>query len=162
MSAEAVRTPPAGPLDDSRLRFVDDLGHFYARYGVPPSLGRIHGLLLLSDEPISLDEIAAKLGVSKTGASVVTRDLERVGAARRRVQPGSRRVLYEATDDMQPVFEAMFARVRGTLATLEQADDLVGPGKAKHRLQQLQAMCKFWVQEGEGILERWQKGRRVT
>ncbi|TME15072.1 MAG: HTH domain-containing protein, partial [Chloroflexi bacterium] len=49
---------------------------------MPPSLGRIHGLLLLSDEPISLDEIAAKLGVSKTGASVVTRDLERVGAAR--------------------------------------------------------------------------------
>src|SRR5207237_9161256 len=96
------------------------------------------------------------------GARVVRRDRERVRAARRRVPTGSRRVLYKATDDMQPVFDAMFARVRGTLATLEQADHLVGPGKAKHRLQQLQAMCEFWVQEGEGILERWQKGRRVT
>lgn len=162
MSAELSRDPPGQPLDDSRLGFVDDLGHFYARYGVAPSLGRIHGLLLLCDEPISLDEIAARLGVSKTGASVATRDLERVGAARRRVQRGSRRVLYEATDDMQPVFEAMFARIRGTLARLEQAHELVGPGRAKDRLQELQAMCRFWVGESEGILERWQEGRRVS
>jgi DNA-binding MarR family transcriptional regulator len=116
----------------------------------------------LNDEPVSLDEISARLGVSKTGASVVTRDLERVGAARRRVQTGSRRVLYEATGDMRPVFEAMFARVRGTVAVLRGADGLVSPGRAKDRLQELKAVCEFWLSEGEGILARWEKGRRVS
>jgi DNA-binding MarR family transcriptional regulator len=162
MRAELPQTSPLPRLDADQLLFVDDLGQFYARYGVAPSLGRVHGLLLLNDEPVSLDEISARLGVSKTGASVVTRDLERVGAARRRVQTGSRRVLYEATGDMRPVFEAMFARVRGTVAVLRGADGLVSPGRAKDRLQELKAVCEFWLSEGEGILARWEKGRRVS
>jgi DNA-binding MarR family transcriptional regulator len=162
MTAELSSTAPEQLLDPDQLRFVDDLGQFYARYGVAPSLGRIHGLLLLSDEPISLDDISARLGVSKTGASVVTRDLERVGAARRRVQPGSRRVLYEATGDMRPLFEATFTRIRGTLAVLQGADGLVGPGRAKDRLQEVKDLCEFWVREGEEILARWEKGRRMS
>ena len=42
------------------------------------------------------------------GVSVATRDLERLGVARRSGSPGSRRVLYEAADTMEPIFEAQF------------------------------------------------------
>jgi len=39
--------------------------------------------LPIGDDPLGLDGIAARLGVSKTGSSVATRDLERLGVVRR-------------------------------------------------------------------------------
>src|SRR5205823_3675139 len=112
-------------LTDAQRRFVDDLGQLYARYGIAATFGRVFGRLLLSDEPLSLDELAAQLEVSKSAISVATRDLERVGVVRRIGTPGSRRVLYEANDDMAPIFEATFARVRQSLPVLQQADGLL-------------------------------------
>jgi len=66
---------------DPRLEVADDIGRTYARYGLPTSVGRVFGLLLASNEPLSLDEIALTLGISKSGASVAARDLERVANA---------------------------------------------------------------------------------
>src|SRR5260370_19276386 len=83
---------------DPRLQIADDVGRTYARYGLGLSVGRVFGLLLASNEPLSLDEIAETLRISKSGASVATRDLERFGVLHRLGSPGSRRVRSEATD----------------------------------------------------------------
>src|SRR5215470_15798078 len=109
-------------LEPARRRFIDDLGHLYARYGLSVTFGRAFALLLLSDEPISLEDLAAQLEVSKSAASVAARELERVGVARRLSSPGSRRVLYEANDDVAPLFRGMFARVRLSLPVFEAAE----------------------------------------
>lgn len=146
-------------LDEAQRRFIDDFGQMYARYGLALSFGRVFGLLLVSDEPISLDDIAATLGISKTGASVTTRELERAGVARRLGTRGSRRILYEATDDMDPIFAAMFARIRDSLATLQRAAPTLAEGRAKQRLRSMMALHEFWLRESASIMERWRSRR---
>ncbi len=155
-----ARTDRADELDIARRRFVDDLGQLYARYGIALTFGRVLGLLLLSEEPLSLDEIAAQLAVSKSAVSVTTRDIERVGLARRLGQPGSRRVLYEASDDMVPTFQAQFARVRQSLPIYERAERLVKPGPARQRIQEIIALHEFWLAESEEMVDRWRRGTR--
>src|SRR5216684_1164412 len=91
-------------LSEERRRFIDDFGQMYAHYGLSLSFGRAFALLLINDGPLSMDEIATQLETSKSAISVATRDLERAGVARRLSRPGSRRVLYEACDDMLPIF----------------------------------------------------------
>jgi DNA-binding transcriptional ArsR family regulator len=163
MVANALaRVERADALSEPQRRFVDDLGHLYARYGIPVTFGRVFALLLLSDEPISLDDLAARLEVSKSAVSVTTRDLERVGIVRRLTRPGSRRVLYEANDDMMPIFEATFARVRLSVPVLQQADPLLRPGRAKRRLREMLELHAFWLAEAQGIVDRWRRRRRVA
>jgi len=146
-------------LAEQRRRFIEDFGQLYAKYGISLSFGRVFALLLMSEGPLSLDDIAAQLETSKSTISVATRDLARVGVARRVGRPGSRRVLYEACDDMLPIFEAQFARVRQSLTVLKRGDGLLPRGRARERLLEMQALHEFWLIESEGIVERWRLRR---
>ena len=56
-------------MDPRSSRFTDRLAMLFEHDGQPPIAGRIFGLLLLSDEALSLDELAESLGVSKASAS---------------------------------------------------------------------------------------------
>lgn len=159
-SPAAVR-PATLTSAEARRRFVDELGQLYAHYGMSLTFGRTFGLLLMSDQPLTLEQIAEQLGVSKTGVSVATRDLERVGIARRLGVRGSKRVLYEASDTMEPLFEAQFDRVRHALSVLQRGDASLEPGHAKRRMADMLALHQFWLQESEGIMVRWRQ-RRVS
>jgi len=112
---------------DGQLQIADDIGRLYARYGLALSIGRVFGLLLASDVPLSLDQIAVTLSISKSGASVAARDLERVGVVHRLGTPGSKRVLYEATDQMESTFTATFARVTDSLNAMQRAQSHLHP-----------------------------------
>lgn len=144
-------------LDAVRRRVIDDFGQLFARYGLTLTFGRVFGILLLGDDPLSLDEIAASLSVSKSGTSVAARELERLGIARRLGTPGSRRVRYVANDDFEPIFEAQFTRVRDQLGTLQRADGLMTRGRAKDRLRHMKELHEFWLRESDGIMERWRR-----
>jgi DNA-binding transcriptional regulator GbsR (MarR family) len=146
--------------DLARRRFMDDLGHLYARFGLSVTFGRAFALLLLSDQPLSLEDLAAQLEVSKSAVSVAARDLERAGVARRSTTPGSRRVLYEANDDMVPLFQAQWARVQQSLPILRTAEPLTSPGRASQRLRDIVELHEFWLTEAEGIIERWRQRKR--
>ena len=146
-------------LNAAQRRFVEGFGHLYARYGVSITFGRLFGLLLVSDGPLSLDDIADMLGISKSGASVSARELERAGVIRRHGTPGSRRIVYEAVDDMEPVFNATFTRVRDSLSLLKREEPTLAEGRGKKRVRQMRALHEFWLQESEGVLERWRKRR---
>jgi DNA-binding transcriptional regulator GbsR (MarR family) len=50
--------------------------------GLPRSLGEIYGLLYISREPLSLDDLVRKLGISKGSASQGLRNLKSLGAVR--------------------------------------------------------------------------------
>ena len=157
-----ARAERAIELGEARRRFINDLGHLYARYGLSVTFGRIFALLLLRDEPISLDDLACELEVSKSAVSVAARDLERAGVVRRLTSPGSRRVLYEAGDDMVPIFQAQFSRVRQTLPVLQGSDSLATPGRARQRIRDMIELHEFWLAEAEGIIERWRRRTRRT
>jgi DNA-binding transcriptional regulator GbsR (MarR family) len=145
---------------DGRLQIAEDIGYLYGKYGLALSIGRVFGLLLASEGPLSLDEIAETLGISKSGASVAARDLERVGVVRRLGTPGSKRVLYEATDEMESTFTGTFARVRDSLNAMKRAESLLGPGRAKRRMKEMVEVHEFWLRESTGIIERWHRRRQ--
>ena len=157
----AARSDPARGLGEAQRRFIDDFGQLYARYGLPLTFGRVFGLLLLSDDPLGLDDVAARLGVSKSGISVAARDLEKLGIARRLGTPGSRRVLYEANEYLEPIFEAQLAQVRQQLSTLRRADALLAPGAAKDRLREMLDLHEFWLSESDGMMDRWRRKREA-
>ncbi|WP_404479747.1 GbsR/MarR family transcriptional regulator [Novosphingobium sp. BL-52-GroH] len=86
--------------------FLDAMAMLMAPWGWARPVGRIYAYLLLREEPASLDEIAADLGMSKSNASVAARTLEHCGNARRQGEPGSRRIYYSVPTDFSGPFVA--------------------------------------------------------
>lgn len=75
-------------------------GRFCQQLGLPRTTGQIYGLLYLSLKPLSLDDIAAMLGISKASASTGTRQLLAWGAIRQTWMPGERRDHFEIVEDL--------------------------------------------------------------
>ena len=121
----------AAPLAKTRIEFIETAGRLCQMLGLPRSIGQIHGLLYLSPQPLSLDDITDQLGISKASASTGTRQLAAWQAIRQVWVPGDRRDHFEALGDLRellralytnffkPKFEKSERKLEALLATLE-------------------------------------------
>ncbi len=71
--------------------------------GLPRSIGEIYGLLFISPEPLSLDDLVERLGISKGSASQGLRTLRSLGAVIEANGDGlpERRTHYEAATELK-------------------------------------------------------------
>jgi DNA-binding transcriptional regulator GbsR (MarR family) len=83
--------------------FIEDMARLLMPSGVPQAAARLYGYLLLCPAPASLDQIAADLEMSKSSASVAARLLEKYTLARRHGERGSKRALYEASENYEGI-----------------------------------------------------------
>jgi DNA-binding transcriptional regulator GbsR (MarR family) len=147
-------------MNEPAARFIEDLGGFFASYGVGHALGRVFGYLLLQTEPVSLDTIAADLQMSKSAASTATRLLEQWGLARRRSERGSRRLRYEATTAIDRLFMARMAVIDGLLTTIEQGRQAARPGRAAERLAEMSQALQAFRAALQTALQQLAQGER--
>ncbi|WP_336212787.1 GbsR/MarR family transcriptional regulator [Nonomuraea sp. LPB2021202275-12-8] len=143
---------------ERRAAFVTSVGDLLASWNLPHATGRVYGLLLVTEEPSSLDAIAAELGLSKGAVSTAVRQLDSWGLARVIPQPGSRRLLVEATGGLETLLEASHARARTLIAALRDGEELVGPGPAQERLQDVIGLFAGYVDVGSELLSRRRRG----
>ena len=90
---------------------LDGLGQLSAYFGFSKAMGQLYAALLLSPEPLSLDDLAACLGLSKASVSINARMLEHLGMVRQawlRGQTG-RRKYYEAKTDFSQIITNLFS-----------------------------------------------------
>jgi DNA-binding transcriptional regulator GbsR (MarR family) len=80
--------------------FIERMGLALESDGLPRIAGRIFGLLLVSEDALSLDELAAKLGVSKASVSTNARLLEQRAVLERISRPADRRDYYRVPPDL--------------------------------------------------------------
>lgn len=152
--------PNTVALDEAERRFIDDLARLLVPWGVPQTAARVYGYLLLSPAPVSLDRLSEDLQVSKSSASVAARLLEMYTLARRHAVRGSRRVLYEASDN----YEGMLAAQN---RTLESGAELLKAGArstrsavTRARLEEMSEFYEATLETMESLLRRWRARRR--
>lgn len=90
-------------LSPAQLELVELGASFAQRLGLPRSTGQVYGLLFTSPRPLSLDDIAETLALSKTSASTAARQLAAFSLIRQAWLPGERRDHYEARTDLREV-----------------------------------------------------------
>src|ERR1700757_2096900 len=115
-------TPP-----DRNDPFIEELARIVIPMGMPPIAARMQGYIMLSPEPLSLDELVAGLGVSKSSASVAARLLERYGVVQCFTERGTKRVRYGVAARCAGFLEEQ-ARFIGAMAALLQSTAAARPG----------------------------------
>jgi DNA-binding transcriptional regulator GbsR (MarR family) len=86
-------------IDSEILGFIDKVGLFYESAGIPRVSGRIVGLLLVIEEPVSSEEMTKILGVSRSSLSTnlsVLRHFKFIEEVR---YPGDRKEFYKYSEN---------------------------------------------------------------
>jgi DNA-binding transcriptional regulator GbsR (MarR family) len=145
-------------MDPQTSRFTDRLALLFENDGLPPIAGRIFGLLLLSDDALSLDELAEDLGVSKASASTNARLLAQLGVVVQVRRTGSRRDYYRMVPDL---FERSMAQ---RLARWQRFTEAIGEGRrtlplasaeVRDRLEQYESAFSYMVDAIGRALAQW-------
>lgn len=127
---------------ETRDRFVQGMAQLLVPLGVPQTAARLYGYLLLSENPVSLDRMVADLEISKSTASVAAHLLEMYTLIRRSGQRGTRRVLFEASEDYTGMMNAQ-------MRSLEQLAALINEGAqgsaSKKTRERLRTMAEFYL-----------------
>jgi HTH-type transcriptional regulator, glycine betaine synthesis regulator len=102
-------------LDAVNESTVAGLGRLASFFGFSDVMGRLYGTLLLSPDPMSLDDLAEQLQISKGSVSMNMRSLERWGMAKEVWMRGDRKKYYTAESDLWLV-------IRNVLGSREQRE----------------------------------------
>jgi len=89
----------ADKIDKAKEDLILELGRLSSFAGFNKATGYIYGLLYLSMEPVSLDEIAEQLSISKGNASLNIRAMVQWGLLQPISKKGDRRDYYQAETD---------------------------------------------------------------
>jgi len=155
------RTPSVTPSID---QFVESMGRYFERYGLARIGGRIIGLLMVADHPLSLDEIATRLQVSRASVSTNIRLATANDLAELVTFPGDRRDYYRMIDDAWGHgMHAEIAAIPALRRIAERGLAALGPGEtaAREQLEEMIDFCDFAMEERRGVLERWQSRREA-
>ena len=78
-----------------REQVIENFGQYFEQYKLSRILGRVYGLLLITDQPyLGLDQMVTELNVSKASVSTTARQLISFTMIEKVTRPGDRRDYY--------------------------------------------------------------------
>ena len=146
-------------MPDARADFVTAIGDQFAAWRLARATGLIYATLLLEPEPVSLNWLADRTGLSAGQVSTSVRELVAWGLADTTPTPGSRRIDVRATAGFERLLAASIERTRSFVATLEGGRALAD-GPAAERLDDVTALFGSYVRAESRVLEDWRDRQR--
>lgn len=149
-------------MDAATAHFIERMGLALESDGLPRIAGRIFGLLLVSEDARSLDDLACELRVSKGSVSTNARLLEQRGVLERISRPADRRDYYRVLPDL---FSHTMAQ---RLARWQRFHEAIGAARTSlpiqspevlERLEEFEEAYAFMSQVISEALARWQASR---
>jgi DNA-binding transcriptional regulator GbsR (MarR family) len=89
---------------DAKQRFLDAWGDMGTKWGINKAMAQIHGVLMLSEKPLSTDDVMKELGISRGNANTNLRALIDWGMIRRVFVKGDRKEYFESEKDVWKMF----------------------------------------------------------
>src|SRR5205809_7733501 len=144
-------------LEKVEDRFVDLWDTMSSLWGISPTMAQIHGLLYISGAALSMDDIMARLAISRGNVSMNLSKLVEWGLVRRVHKRGDRRDYYESLNDVWEMFTLVAAQrkrreIDPILTTLrgcrdELTPEVLGPqaaeGEAQERFRRVNDLFSF-------------------
>lgn len=137
--------------------FVELWNNMATLWGISPTMARIHGLLYITGAALSMDDIMARLGISRGNVSMNLSKLLEWGLVRRIHKRGDRREYYESLSDVWEMFTLVASQrkrreIDPILTTLRRCKEEMSPEvlgadaeqpAAQARFQRINELLKF-------------------
>src|SRR5262249_4125968 len=83
-----------------RNRFLNAWAEMGPKWGVPKAMAQIHALLMISEKPLSTDDVMQELAISRGNANMNLRSLSDWGLIRRVFVKGDRKEYFQSEKDV--------------------------------------------------------------
>jgi DNA-binding transcriptional regulator GbsR (MarR family) len=150
-------------LNQETRAFIERTGLAMERLNLTRTFGRLFGLLLVADRPVSLDDVVQVLRVSKASASTNARLCEQVGLTHQVSIPGDRRDYYEMLPgSFERVLAARLSTVHEMVRLAQEGLEAVDPDNvsAQTRLEEMREFYDFAAYKMNDMLTQWKRGER--
>jgi DNA-binding transcriptional regulator GbsR (MarR family) len=139
-----------------KQEFTEALSQISRFWGFPRGVGAVFAVLYLAPDPLSLDEIVERSGLTKGAVSTDVRALARMGLVHRSTRLGDRKDYYVAETDFyrsirailgerqNTEFSRSLASVREALAQLKAARGSVDESEREFLIDRMQALQDFF------------------
>lgn len=135
-------------LSIDQIEYLEWVGRFFTSLGATRAVGKLYGLFLITNEELTLDEMARLAGISKASASTSIRMLAIGDLVERTSRPGDRKDYYRMADmAWTKLVEASLNKIK-LIHELHQKGQAVAEGSAKTRLE---AIDTAYAQLGERL-----------
>jgi hypothetical protein len=143
-------------------KFIENLGMYFESYGIPRIGGRVLGLLLVTQEPLSAKSIATILKVSRASVSTNLRFALHIGLAEKISFLGDRTTYYVFPESGMEKTLAVEIQGLGVMKRLsEQGLAALQPGDpARSRMELLVQWADFLIQVWQKALLEWRERQR--
>ena len=85
---------------EAKNKFIQTWGALGSQWGINKTMAQIHALLMVSHEPVSMEDIMEELQISRGNASMNLRALMDWGIAYKEYKAGERREFFTAEKDL--------------------------------------------------------------
>lgn len=138
------------------------MGEVFEKLGVNHIMGRICGLLITAKEPLSLQQIAEQLSLSKASISIQIRNLEKYGYCRRLPKAKDRKNYYELHEDflIRTYMDRIKTQEKYIIMLESMLKDLANNKDYEHIVKRIEMLKKFQqiiINTTYNALEEWNK-----
>lgn len=154
--------PPLGSMP-GLSQFIENMGLHYEAYDVPRIGGRILGLLMITLDPMTSEEMSEVLQVSRSSISTNLRTLQMAGLVEQVTVPGDRRDYYVFSEEAW--LRTLEMRLEQVLSMKEAAEEGIESLEANHPARRRMKEMLAWTAMVQSAYERmsreWQSRREV-
>ncbi|NMH29629.1 GbsR/MarR family transcriptional regulator [Flavobacterium silvaticum] len=146
-------------LKPARKKFIQTWGALGSQWGINKTMAQIHALLMVSHEPISMEDIMEELHISRGNASMNLRALMDWGIVYKEYKAGERREFFTAEKDLDELAvkisrERSRREIKPALKVLKEVSVVEGDSaEEKHFSEQTKKLYDF-VLKADNVLDR--------
>lgn len=151
-----------------KQEILQEFGEAYRGFGLSRLMGRVVALLLFSPEPLSLDDIAQHLEMSKGPISQITRRLRDRHLIRKVWKPGSRKDYYQIEEEIfENAFRNNFELIKKNTKIAQKLIDSVENEEnpelkpLHHRLIEMERFYQIMEKHFQNFLDEWIEERKT-
>ncbi|MBD0830727.1 GbsR/MarR family transcriptional regulator [Aestuariibaculum sediminum] len=145
---------------EAKNKFVQSWGALGSQWGINKTMAQIHALLMVSNQPVSMEDIMDELQISRGNASMNLRALIDWGIVYKAFKPGERREFFTAEKDLDELAvkiskERSKREIKPALKVLKEVSsiEISGAEDEKHFKEQTGKLYDF-VLKADNVLDK--------
>ncbi len=145
---------------EAKNKFVQTWGALGSQWGINKTMAQIHALLMVSNEPVSMEDIMEELQISRGNASMNLRALMDWGIVYKEYKAGERREFFTAEKDLDELAvkiskERSKREIKPALKVLKEVSSIDANASAeeKHFVEQTTKLYDF-VLQADNVLDK--------
>jgi len=147
-------------LEQAKQHFIQSWGTLGSNWGVNRTMAQIHALLLVSNEPISTEDMMEELQISRGNANMNTRTLIDWGIVQKAHVPGERKEYFVTDKDVwalarQVVKQRRQREIEPMLRVIQEVKEVEGNDKETKEFKELIENIDNFTQKADDLMDKF-------